>query len=175
MQMIFISHRGNITGPNPLKENSLDHIYGAINLGFDVEVDLWKVGENFFTGHDKPKEHIDPFTDLPFTKIWYHCKNKEVLSYFVKNLPNIGFKFFWHETDRYTLVANSLYIWTFPTASLVDRSIFVMPEKSYDDFVKASISESCSGVCSDHIFQIRKEYSDFHGIESPKKDATWDG
>ena len=38
--MIFISHRGNLSGPNPKLENSINYINEALKK-FDVEIDLW--------------------------------------------------------------------------------------------------------------------------------------
>ena len=39
--MILIAHRGNIDGPNPELENSLQYIDKAIDSGYNVEVDIW--------------------------------------------------------------------------------------------------------------------------------------
>ena len=41
--MKIISHRGNLNGPNKNLENRLDTIEKAIQLGFDVEVDIWLI------------------------------------------------------------------------------------------------------------------------------------
>ena len=38
---LYISHRGNLTGPIPEKENTVDYINDAIHQGFDVEIDIW--------------------------------------------------------------------------------------------------------------------------------------
>jgi hypothetical protein len=39
--MYLIAHRGNINGPNKEHENSPGYILNAIELGYDVEVDIW--------------------------------------------------------------------------------------------------------------------------------------
>ena len=41
--MKLISHRGNLEGPNPERENHPDYIYEAIQAGYDVEIDIWFV------------------------------------------------------------------------------------------------------------------------------------
>ena len=46
--MIFIAHRGNISGIDKEKENSPDYLIKAINLGFDVEVDLRIIKNKIF-------------------------------------------------------------------------------------------------------------------------------
>lgn len=38
--MLFISHRGNLDGLNPKRENTKDYIQEAIDKGFQVEVDI---------------------------------------------------------------------------------------------------------------------------------------
>ena len=53
--MIFISHRGNLTGKNPEKENKPSYISEALNQGYNCEVDVWFVDNKFMLGHDEPK------------------------------------------------------------------------------------------------------------------------
>ena len=38
--MLFISHRGNLSGPQPENENKVSYIQAAIDKGFSVEVDV---------------------------------------------------------------------------------------------------------------------------------------
>ena len=52
--MFFISHRGNISGPNKKDENKFEYIKNTLNLGFDVEIDIWHYKNNFYLGHDEP-------------------------------------------------------------------------------------------------------------------------
>ena len=45
--MILISHRGNLNGPDPSKENKPSYITNAIRTGFQVEVDFWFIDNKF--------------------------------------------------------------------------------------------------------------------------------
>ena len=56
---LLIAHRGNITGPNPEKENHPEYIDKAIACGYDVEVDVWDVSGKLVLGHDVPQYEID--------------------------------------------------------------------------------------------------------------------
>ena len=56
--MIFISHRGNLSGPNPKLENSINYINEALKK-FDVEIDLWFHQRKFYLGHDMPQYEVD--------------------------------------------------------------------------------------------------------------------
>jgi len=46
--MLLISHRGNIDGKQLNRENHPDYIEEALNLKFDVEVDVWYIDMNYF-------------------------------------------------------------------------------------------------------------------------------
>ena len=52
--MILISHRGNLSGPSK-EENHPEHIIKAAAAGFDVEVDVWVINNDYFLGHDEPR------------------------------------------------------------------------------------------------------------------------
>ena len=52
--MFYISHRGNIFGPNKIEENKIEYINHAVKLGFDVEIDVWFYKNNYYLGHDEP-------------------------------------------------------------------------------------------------------------------------
>ena len=57
--MKIISHRGNLTGPNSVYENSLEAIDHCIyNLKVSVEIDLRVVNGQLFLGHDSPEISI---------------------------------------------------------------------------------------------------------------------
>ena len=57
--MIRISHRGNIDGIEPDTENSPEQIKKALDLGYNVEVDVWKTGDEIYLGHDAPEYKVD--------------------------------------------------------------------------------------------------------------------
>ncbi len=57
--MVLISHRGNITSIDEQKENSPDYIIRAISLDYHVEIDLFKINDKLFLGHDKPTYQIE--------------------------------------------------------------------------------------------------------------------
>ena len=45
--MFYISHRGNLKGPDRQNENKIEYINNALKKNFDVEIDLWFVKKNF--------------------------------------------------------------------------------------------------------------------------------
>jgi len=142
--MILISHRGNITGPNPEKENHPEYILTALQAGYDVEIDVWFENGKFMLGHDEPQYEF-PFEllDKNYSRLWIHCKNMDALSV-LNNLDPNGSKvnYFMHENDLGVLTSRG-YIWS---TNLFNRGILVMPEV----FNKEPI-ETTLGVCSDNI------------------------
>lgn len=142
--MHFISHRGNLYGPNKKLENSIDYINKALNIGFEVEIDLWLKNSKYFLGHDEP-QYIVNEDFLKNKKLWIHAKNLEC---FYK-LSNLDVNFFWHEEDKITITSKGFF-WNYPGTVLSKNSICVLPEKNN---IKMT---DCLGYCSDYI----KEYYD---------------
>jgi hypothetical protein len=142
--MILISHRGNLEGPNPERENNPEYIDEALRAGYHCEIDVWIKDDKLFLGHDEPQYHVDgAWLNERFHMLWIHCKDMESLSKF-NELDMIGSKlnYFSHENDLGVLTSKG-YIWS---TNLYDRGILVMPEV-YGKEPK----ETTLGVCSDYI------------------------
>lgn len=52
--MKLIAHRGNIFGPNTENENKPEYILQTIQLGYDCEVDVHYIENEYYLGHDHP-------------------------------------------------------------------------------------------------------------------------
>jgi len=140
--MILISHRGNINGRIPSKENEPSYIRDAIYLGYDVEVDVWYNNNTFWLGHDNPEYQIGLYFLLENAdKLWCHAKNIEAL---VRMKKENDINCFWHQEDDITLTSKG-YIWAYPGKQPIKNSIAVMPEIYNDDL------GNCIGICSDYI------------------------
>jgi hypothetical protein len=144
--MIYISHRGNINGNNPERENSPEYIIETLNKGYEVEIDIWYV-DGWYLGHDKPTYKIN-LEFLLNDKFWCHAKNIHAL--LVMKEKNV-LKYFWHQNDDFTLTSNGLF-WTFPGKDITQHSILVLPELTIK--FKDSINfcnGNLYGICSDYI------------------------
>jgi hypothetical protein len=145
--MKFISHRGNISGRDIENENLPSRIEECLSLGFDVEIDVWRVNGVFLLGHDAP-EHRVPVSFLQRERIWCHAKNIEALSVLVSD-PKVHC--FWHQEDDYTITSRG-FVWVYPGKNLSDGSVCVMPERS--DYSYEQL-RSCAGICSDNIMEYK--------------------
>ena len=143
--MIKIAHRGNRFGPNKELENTEQYLLESIAAGYQVELDIWLIDDRLYLGHDGP----DYETSIAFLNniakySWVHCKNFEALDYFASR--NFKFKYFWHQTDDFTLVSNNI-IWTYPGKKCGNFSVIVdldcKDSKEYHD--------SMYGICSDYV------------------------
>jgi len=138
--MIFISHRGNLYGPDKKKENSIESITTALSLGLDVEVDVWFKNQQFYLGHDEPQYSISQeYLENP--KMWCHAKNKEALFAF----RNLDIHYFWHEQDSYAITSKG-YIWSHVGIPISPYAVCVLPEQTNQSDFKDSLA-----ICSDQI------------------------
>lgn len=124
--MIFISHRGNILGPQPQNENKIFYIEEAIAKGYFVEVDIIDYnGIDLFTlGHDFKQETVSS-KFLLRKEIIAHAKNLNCLIGLLKHKIHC----FFHTNEKYIFTSKNL-IWCYPGVedSNNDRCIIVLPE-----------------------------------------------
>jgi hypothetical protein len=144
--MVLISHRGNINGAIKEKENHPDYLKEALDLGYDVEIDVWLMNDKFFLGHDCPQHKIAEafFNKMDSSRVWYHAKNASAMEYLAQKKD---LTCFWHQNDAFTLTSNGR-IWVHVnTKELPQNSICVLPEirKSNEGI------ENCYAICSDFI------------------------
>ena len=139
--MILISHRGNVFGANPERENSPEYVKEALSIGYSVEVDVWCINNHLFLGHDFPKHEIgEQF--LENKSILCHAKNVGAL---MRMAESGAMHYFWHEKDKYTITSKG-YVLSYP--GLVcnpSKSIIMGPEHYCNDIKNAY------AICSDYI------------------------
>jgi hypothetical protein len=140
----LISHRGNVCGKDPSKENTVEYVERALSLGYHSEIDVWSVDNKYYLGHDNPTTEIGVSWIIANSKLlWVHCKNIDCLyTLYSKNIDNL----FFHNTDDVVLTSSG-YLWTYPGKKLTPRSIAVLPEGKYTDLELTG----CFGICSDVI------------------------
>lgn len=149
--MLLIAHRGCIDGPNETRENSPDFILEAIQLGFDVEIDVNVVGSDIMLGHDRPQYKIE-VSFLKNSHLWCHAKNLEALGFLLSN----GIRCFWHQEDDYTITSDG-YIWAYPgRAILHDRCVIVLPESA--NYTNLELSQAMA-ICTDYPIKYQKEFN----------------
>ena len=56
--MIIISHRGNTEGESGLTANHPEAVSSLLEKGIHCEVDVWRVFDKYFLGHDEAKYKV---------------------------------------------------------------------------------------------------------------------
>jgi hypothetical protein len=150
--MKLISHRGNISGPVPDKENRPSYIDSAIQLGYDVEVDLRFVNGEFWLGHDYPDYKIEiEWMKLRKDYLWFHCKDLDSSI----ELLNHNFMFFCHQSDEFVLTSNN-YIWVHNLNYKINNKC-IIPLLTKEDILSYS-NLTPYGICTDYITECKKIY-----------------
>lgn len=144
--MKIISHRGNIRGLIPDKENRPSYIDCAIGNGYDVEIDIRSVGGELWLGHDKPQYKVDHnWLNMRKDYLWLHCKNIEAA------IECRDYQSFCHSEDPFVYTTNGK-IWLHDLSVKIDDNT-IIPLISLND-----ISKSLSGVpyaiCTDYPSSI---------------------
>jgi hypothetical protein len=139
--MKFISHRGNLTGVYPEKENSPAYIQEALSAGFDCEIDVWYIDGKLLLGHDAPT-YTTTVEFLQDNRLWCHAKNAEALEFMLAN----NIHCFWHENDQRVLTSRG-YVWTYPHKQLINNAVIVVLDKEINyEFISRAVA-----VCGDHV------------------------
>lgn len=145
----LISHRGNINGKSDRFENNPNYIDDALDMGFDVELDLRYYQNTFWLGHDNPEYEVNLIwlTDRK-EYLWIHCKDLITISKLRELQINnkINLNYFFHDTDDCTITSKG-DLWVYPGKQPIKNSISVMPELYNDDV------SLCKGICSDNIIK----------------------
>jgi len=148
--MILIAHRGNINGKIPERENHPDYIKEALDQGYDVEIDVWRIGDQLFLGHDGPEYKVDE-SFIKNESFWHHAKNIEAIHYLNNVKPNYLINCFYHQTDDCVLTSGG-WIWTYPGKPILSNAaVAVLPERigeSYD-------IGKAGAICSDVIINFK--------------------
>ena len=152
--MKIISHRGLLEGPNSLIENKPSQIDIAIDCSFDVEVDLWKINDQLYLGHDEPQLITShKWLELRSDKLWIHCKNIEVLDFLAKS--NLNYNYFFHENDHVVLTSKN-YLWVFPNKEYTENSILVaLSKKCILNVIKSK--KLPFGICTDYPLDLNNK------------------
>lgn len=159
--MIIISHRGNVDGKNPERENDPDYVDEALELGYDVEIDLRSKDKRLYLGHDEAQYPVKlGWLYKNRDRLWIHCKDRESLEFCSSTVMNLHY--FWHQSDFYTLTSRGIG-WVLVGQYSYPNSIIVLPESislynkyegKYDMILKAR------GICTDTCNYYRRELNE---------------
>lgn len=142
--MIVISHRGNIRGPVPDKENRPSYIDCAIGNGYHVEIDIRSINDELWLGHDEPQYKIDHnWLDKRRNYLWLHCKNLEAAK------ECWAYHSFCHTADPFTYTSTGK-IWLHDLSMRIDNNTIIplINKDEVESFI--TVGETSFGICTDY-------------------------
>ena len=148
--MIIISHRGNIRGPIPDKENRPSYIDCAIGSGYHVEIDVRSINDELWLGHDESQYKVDHnWLDKRRNYLWLHCKNIEAA------VECWSYKSFCHTIDPFTYTTNGK-IWLHDLSMKINDNV-IIPLIDKTDIIgltDTTFFDGSYGVCTDYPSSI---------------------
>lgn len=147
--MIIISHRGNIRGPVPDKENRPSYIDCAIGNGYHVEIDVRSIDGELWLGHDEPQYKIDHnWLNKRRNYLWIHCKNVEAAH------ECWAYHAFCHSSDPFTYTTTGK-IWLHDLSRTIDSDT-IIPLITMDD-ISQPIKGTPFAICTDYPYYLNQK------------------
>ena len=141
--MKIISHRGNIRGEVPSRENAPSYIDCAIGNGYDVEIDLRVVDGELWLGHDEPQYKVTHrWIRERRNSLWIHCKNLEAAK------ETWIYQSFCHTDDPFVFTSTG-HIWLHDFSMLVDNKV-IIPLMNENDILQMKNFNNAFAVCTDY-------------------------
>lgn len=156
-----ISHRSNLNGIDPSRENCPECIKEVISLGFDCEIDISckRIFEykSLFLGHDEPMYHIEiDFLLKNAPKLFIHCKDFNSLDYLQKfNELNI----FFHNRDEHVFTSKGNLITHQDQPKTTKNGIIVLKDKPTRQNLPM-----CAGLITDWPILAKEIYEENKSI-----------
>jgi hypothetical protein len=143
--MKLISNKGNITG-KLLDENNPAIVESAINIGYDVKIDLWLQENQLYLGTDKPEYKLDiDWLEKHHHKLWLHCHDLEIINKFYA-LDPMGVKLNYFHMESDILVRSSKWYNIMQLKNPINGCVFMNPENHPEyDF------SQCFGIISNSV------------------------
>lgn len=158
--MRIISHRGNLDGPIPEKENKLTYIDEAIEAGFDVEIDLRFKDGDCFLGHDEPQYQANLYWLFDRkNQLWAHCKDIESFTH------TSLLRRFCHSSDPFVAVTYTLssthaaWVWVHDL-SLELNNYCIIPLMSKKDIDNFDLTRKVYGICTDYPIYLGEKLNE---------------
>ena len=142
--MKIISHRGNVRGPIPDRENRPSYIDCAIGNGYDVEIDVRLIDGQLWLGHDGPQYKVEHSWLQPRKEyLWIHCKDLAAAK------ECWGYQSFCHTSDPYTYTTTGK-VWLHDLSMKVNDAIIPL----IDDPI-IYLAQKPYGICTDYPYLLK--------------------
>ena len=142
--MRVISHRGNIKGVCPEKENRPSYIDCAIGNGYDVEIDARVIDGEIWLGHDYPQYKVShKWIALRQFNLWIHCKNYEA------SVELNQYNSFSHSIEPFVFTSNGK-IWLHDLNHQLNDKVIIPLLSKEDLLLLVDLKGIPYGICTDY-------------------------
>ena len=146
--MKIISHRGNIRGRVPERENAPSYIDCALGNGYDVEIDVRVHDGDFWLGHDEAQYRVTwNWLALRQNNLWIHCKNAEAAKQCYE------FQSFCHNSDPFTYTSKG-QIWVHDFRNTIDEKTIIPLLAKGDVEQFHHLYQNAYGICTDYPIDL---------------------
>ena len=145
----LISHRGNIEGINPSREDSLEYVKEALEKGYHCMVDVWLVGGRHVALGVESACYQTTIEFLQNERLICNARSPEALEFLLRNEVHC-----FAASSTFSLTNGGL-IWVKPGGKITPRGVLTLPEWTMPD-VGAIASLPCAGICSNQIAQVKR-------------------
>ena len=159
----LISHRGNIEGIDPERENSLEYVQESLDKGYHCMVDVWLVGGKHVASGVEGARFPTTIEFLRNEKIICKARSPEALEFLLRSKVHC----FAASSISFSLTNGGL-IWVEPGGKVTPRGVLTMPEWTMPD-VGAIASLPCAGICSNQIGEVKRARDSLVDQHSPTK------
>jgi len=152
--MKIVSHRGNLRGRIPERENTPAYIDAAIACGFEVEIDVRYMNGELKLGHDLPEITINSSWLLSRKNdLWIH--SKDVLTAVKLRDLDKTFQIFCHTDDPFVLTSTG-HLWIHDLSMELGTHA-IIPLLSEID-VSSYNGSVVHAVCTDFAFLAKNRF-----------------
>jgi len=154
--MLLIAYQGIFNGQDYEQANSPAQLRTALNNGFSVAIDAWRIGSATYSGNDQP---IYPIDDkfIQGSRFWINARNADMVTFLSSQPANLYPNWFYYDDANPPayVTTTSGKLWTFGTVPINNTSVVVLPEID-DRGLFSTVKLHCYGICSTYLTFIRR-------------------
>ena len=154
--MLLIAYQGIFNGQDYEQANSPAQLRTALNNGFSVATDVWRIDGSTYLGNDQPLYLIDD-NFIQGSRFWINARNADMVTYLSSQPANLYPNWFYYDDANPPayVTTTSGKLWTFGTVPIDNTSIVVLPELE-DRGLFSTVKLKCYGICSTYLIFIRR-------------------
>jgi hypothetical protein len=155
--MLYISYLGIFDGSDYQDANTPNQIGKALNYGFSVMIEVWRVDNRLYVGNGQPLIEVTE-KYIQGNRFWINAKNTEMQTWISGQPANLYPNYFWFTTPNpppaYVTASNGKLI-TPGTVPINNNSVIYLPEVS-DMSLLSTVKLRCFGICSTYLTFIKR-------------------